>query len=881
MSSVVDPTVGPGVAVTDTAPTDDGARIAAIVRLATPMAASTPQSSGWEEALTHVVAAMSATADGGTLHSSFRRAACAVLPNEECTDRLGITTSAYDGLVTAAVSRLVGVCDPIMRVQLARRAPSSNPEQWLDEPLLAHSRDDWLDLLEVWPVLAFVVGTALAQWRSSALELLSRLETDLPVITSVIFGGLPPGPLVDVTMGAGDRHNVGRSVTLLRFATGQGLIYKPRDLSPCAATLSVFELLNAAGGLPHLPTRRVLVREGYGYEERLEPVPTADEGGAARFYERLGALMCVMQLLGARDMWAGNLLAIGEEPHLVDLECVFCPPMDPPPLLNPMRQALYVRREATVLSTAIPVAPQPPTALCPTRDIGCLSHADDPVDAGGAGLAIGPFRPFGAFGLADPWCYASEIVDGYRATHDVLVAQRSRLLATDGPLAKVDEIPARFLWRDTLQYVAALHASLAPDALTTDGAREAVLDATTAEARADKETVATRFDVEWLSRAESDALRILDVPLFFTIAGDTTIRTSDGLVVAEQFERSGAEALRTRIEALRPDNVESETAFVRAAIDAARGGLAEPAGPARPVRLSTKSRRLQVDVAVREIAESLAEARRPPLGAGGGWLSVCSDPITGVCDVSAAGADLVGGALGPALFFGELDAIIGAPDVGALAVDIIDELLDAYAGGHRDPDGMLIGAPASSGLVGVCALEAVATRVAAATGTDEFDLRLAEVRESVLSWVVELVERNDAAGLATLHHYLLGWTDPPGGAVRLAAVLRLSTEVLVDAMRSGLPDATRFPELDRLVPVGGDAVAAALAGTLGDGSLPPCGRRPRRGHPPRMASTRVEPRQPSRCVHHRKERRRARPDRAAPSTLASSATRGLAAPPSR
>ena len=518
-----------------------------------------------------------------------------------------------------------------------------------------------------------------------------------------------------------------------------------------------------------------------------------------------------MELLGARDMWADNLLAVGDQPHFIDLECVLCPSLDPPPMLSAARQLLYQRREATVLPTAIPLAAQPPTPLCPTWDIGCLSHADDPIAEGGGALPIGPFRPFDAQGSADPWCYTDEIERGYRAAHAALVGAKDVLLAPDGPLAGLDHLRGRFLWRDTFQYIVTLHASVEPSALESCAAREAVLEAMGQSIARATAGVETKIDLARLSAMEIDALRILDVPLFGTLVGDTAIHGPGGDVVPDQFNRSGAEALHDRVAQLGMNDVEVAVAFLRAAMDAARSGLGDPV-VVRRRRSTLRPRTFEVERLVREIAELLATARRPPYGTGEGWLSVCLDPSTGMHDVIGAGIDLLGGALGPALLFAELDVIVGDEGFGRLAIDTIDELLTAATAGVQPPNGMLVSPTGASGLMGACALVAVGARVAAATGDEGLEDRLMPVREAVLLEAMDAVERDDPFRLAPLHHHILGWSLASLDAMQIAAVLGSSCEVLTKSAATS-PAGREWGVLDGLVPTGSDAVDAALAAT--------------------------------------------------------------------
>jgi hypothetical protein len=744
-----------------------------------------------------------------TMLEGFRHAADMMIRDVNGRHVGSLGDRALRGVIQGAVSRLVGVFDPLVRIELQNVAPQRDATEWLDAPELSRSTDEWIQLLNEYPVLGALAGLALSQWRIASVEMVDRLATDQSELQRAFGGGGPSDRLAEVELGAGDLHNGGRAVALLRFESGAGLVYKPRDLRTTAAVQGVYELVNSTGLAPGLAIRRVLLRDGYGYEERLDARACSGPAGAVGFYERLGAQMRILQLLGARDMWADNLIAVGDDPHFVDFECVLCPDLDAPPLLSPNRRALYSRRAASVVATAIPLAAQPPRDICPTRDIGCLSHADDPIDKGGGGLSIGPFRPYDANGPVDPWHFGREVERGYRAANRALVAVGQRLLQGDGPLSEVGTLPSRFIWRDTFQYVTALHRSVQPDALTSTDSRERVLASLVADVASAADRVATRFDTSRLSTLELIALRQLDVPMFHSVAGDTEIVATDGTVMADQFAESPLSSLERRIAAI-SDDVEEELGTLRSATDAAAGCAGVTLLPEGMPRSRVHRSRRLASLAL-EVAETIAGTRESP-GDGNGWLAGTRDPLTGVCDVVVAGADLLGGALGPALFFAELDAIVGASDFGALAGAVVSEQLDAVEFGLANGDVHALARPGpAAGLLGSCALAAVGTTVAAVARDAVLDRRVSEVRDLVLMEAQLAAEESRIDALAPLHHHLLTW-PAPHEHMALAATLFGSSEALTNAWYESPRESDSG--LSALVPTGRSAVAAALAATV-------------------------------------------------------------------
>jgi hypothetical protein len=115
--------------------------------------------------------------------------------------------------------------------------------------------------------------------------------------------------------------------------------------------------------------------------------PETATAGFRRFYRRLGMLTRLAQLLEGRDPWADNLLAIGDQPVLIDLECVLYPRVTPPPGIR--HRDLLETYDETVARSGIVVQPRVPRPNLPVRDLGCLLRAGEPP----TGTSAFPYRP--------------------------------------------------------------------------------------------------------------------------------------------------------------------------------------------------------------------------------------------------------------------------------------------------------------------------------------------------------------------------------------------------------------------------------------------------------------------------------------------------------
>jgi lantibiotic modifying enzyme len=763
----------------------------------------------WAEAVVAFVAAQcgqedvanSAPDEPGSMSllSGFYRAASALL-RTDFLDRFirMVTMEARRGFAEDLVEQLVGVCTPCMQFEMQLLSAELSPAAWLDSPQIRSTPDEWTSRFERFPGLAFVIGTLCVNWRQNAVEVLTRLDEDGDRLAQLPFSIDSTDPLTEVRTSAGDRHNGGRSVALLRFGSGRGVVYKPKDLRHGVAMMKLLEFLNDQGAPLNLAVRDVLPRGEYGWEERIEPAPTNEPGGFNRFYRRLGMLTRLVQVLSGRDFWADNLLAEGEFPHFIDLECLYTPPTPLPTSLPATSRDLSERLERTALSTSILLMSWLPSPDMPGRDFGCLSHADELITEWGTPFPLPPYRPWNDQGLADPWEYAEEVVQGFRDMHDVLVRAQSQLLADDGPLMSFLEIPVRHILRSTPEYYQILRTSLHPFALINGTTRDTLLAALYSLPCSNDPSESGLA----ITNAEVDALRQLDVPTFMTETTSTSLFAPPGLEVRGHFKDSAEQHVRGGVTDLDAPGLEADVRLLRTAIDAARGGAEVP------LHITCVPSALSVDEASEaadQIATLIRDARGAPLGIGRGWLGLFWNPMLDVWGVEPAGHDLCGGALGPAMFLGAHSSVTGASQSGAVCLETLDDILN---------DNRLPAAERSlPGLAGPGAVTYVASYAAEWLRQPHLAVMAGEVLFANDSQTEGHNSPFDQGfGLAELLLQCLRWRrfgNAASGAFD-AMALRWANSLLQALSNHG----TRRAASDRLaewLPVEGDAIVLALA----------------------------------------------------------------------
>ena len=176
------------------------------------------------------------------------------------------------------------------------------------------------------PVAARLTAEVVQFWIAFVQEFLRHLEADRTELAAVFHSGQPLGKLAAVQAGVSDPHRQGRGVLLLSFEGGLRLVYKPRPMEIDRAFFRLAEALNRSGETPEVRVPKVCARADHGWMEFTAHHSCPSRQAAQRFYQRAGALTCLLHWLQAIDCHRENLIACGEYPVLTDLETVAHPP---------------------------------------------------------------------------------------------------------------------------------------------------------------------------------------------------------------------------------------------------------------------------------------------------------------------------------------------------------------------------------------------------------------------------------------------------------------------------------------------------------------------------------------------------------------------------
>ena len=529
-----------------------------------------------------------------------------------------------------------------------------------------------LALLRRYPVLARQASETVARWVANGGEVIRHLTADAASLRETFSPTAPLGTLVEIRTGLGDSHRGARTVTMLRFEGGLGLVYKPRSMAVDAAFQDLLDWTAARGFTPAFRRLRVLDAGDHGWAELVATAPCTDSAAVERFYLRQGGYLALLYALSGTDMHHENLIAAGEHPFLVDLEALFHPldqawgaTVKGTPLPDTVLRVGFLPSgswgavdgkggaDLSGLAAAPGQVPMQPVLRLEDSGTDRMRYLLKPFE-----VPVGDHRPtLGGAGV-DLAAYAPAIEAGFDRMLRLLDAHRDELLTDGGPLGAFASVQVRVLLRLTMAYAGVLvdgqHPFVLGDALDRD----------------------RLIDRLWIVASELPALaRVVpaehrdlvrgDVPLLTTQPGGRDVCGSDGEVISGLLDHAALEQVAARLRALDDGEIARQRWLVRTALDGAvgsRGEVLDYELPAAPVGVGAAE-----FLALAHEAGCWLDALAFRHGEGAIWFGPNIQAGTPRWVVAPVGPDLHLGTAGIALFLAHLGAVSGDTRMTELA----------------------------------------------------------------------------------------------------------------------------------------------------------------------------------------------------------------------
>ncbi|MFD8080330.1 type 2 lanthipeptide synthetase LanM family protein [Kitasatospora sp. NPDC059722] len=626
-----------------------------------------------------------------------------------------------------------------------------------------------LRLLAEHPVLAHRLTTAAEQWTATGRTLFRRLAADLPAIRATFADGRPLGRLTELATGLGDPHRGGATVSSLRFEHGTRIVYKPRPLGAENHFQQVLRWLNPRLRLP-LHDLAHLARDGYGWVAHVTAEPARDEAELSAFYHRAGTLAALMYVLDAVDCHAQNLLAVRDQPVLIDLEALLHPDLHEPAkdLSESERLARHHARHSVLRSGLLPermwdegnggtdlsALGWDPSTLPPRAAPVLVGEGTDelrleyrrlPIEAPGS-RPVPADRPLR---LAD---HLDELEAGFTEAYRILAAEKDQL----GDLIRAfagDE--TRMLRRDTFEYRSLLNTACHPDLLRDALDQDRHLDRLWALAAWEEHALA------FVEHERADLWRG-DVPVFTIRPDGVDARSSTGAVIPGVADRPALDLALAKADGLGEEDLERQLQLLRLSVTTADGAreprrttttapLAAPAGTEDGLAARALAK------AVEAGEQLLREAHRGSADlawAGPNWTP------PGRWAPAELGPDLYSGTAGIVLFLHQLATVTGDRSHRE-AARAAERTLRRQVRRRADRLG--------GGLAGTGGVLYALAHLAADHPDDELDALAGQMIGRIAATAAEDVQHDLLAGNAGTIGGLLAWASVrPGPAVTAA-----------------------------------------------------------------------------------------------------------------
>jgi lantibiotic modifying enzyme len=400
-----------------------------------------------------------------------------------------------------------------------------------------HGWQPWVrSILLRYRFLDETIGAYVTTTVAAVQEALERLHRDLGGLRrSLLKSGEHRLIGIGVVEGA-DRHRNGRRVLRFRFNRGTTVVYKPVDLG----TYRLFDRfvrwldLDAqhACYLPH-----VVPRGDYGWMEFVPHLGCRSHADVKGFFRRAGVLLAAAESLDLADAHAGNLVARGSFPVIVDQEA----------LLH--NHSLAPAKDEPGLFTTLMVQQLPPEGspfgvvaglMCPpVPQLNRFAAVADDERTDTLSVSFGcPSRhaPAHLPRLADEHVpvhdYVDDLVAGYGTGYEII---SDRLQTEEGPagwLRAAAQVRPRIIVRSTTYYAHLLCLLEQPEVLTSRQNAEATL-----------RTRLSQTGKYWES--EIQALLRHDIPYFFQAPSERHLYGSESEREENVFPVSAIEYLKS------------------------------------------------------------------------------------------------------------------------------------------------------------------------------------------------------------------------------------------------------------------------------------------------------------------------------------------------
>ncbi len=436
-------------------------------------------------------------------------------------------------------------------------------------------RDEALALFKEYPVLIRSVLTYLRTSFSVMLEFFQRLCDDWEMLCRTFSPQQRPGTLCDFTSNAGDQHGGGHAVMLLTFSSGLRLVYKPKALAVDIHFQQLLQWLNERNEHFQFYITKIVDCGAYGWSEFIPYQGCTTTEEVQQFYQRQGGYLTLLYALAATDFHFENIIAMGSQPVLIDLESLF------QAYFHNMREYFAdgtdiagQRLSESVLRVGM--LPErswgnaelagidlsglhaPEGQLSPRKSQYWENKGTDTMRIERKQMVIGAMQNIPTLNGERVYIldYSESLIKGFTQMYQLLLQQQENLCADDGPLRWFADDKVRVILRHTHIYSLLLRESYHPNVLRDALARERFFDKLWVSVEKFPELA------QVIASERADLWRG-DIPIFFTHPSSRAIWNSVGKRIDDFLDEPGLDVVRRRLQSFNPEDLRWQLWLIR------------------------------------------------------------------------------------------------------------------------------------------------------------------------------------------------------------------------------------------------------------------------------------------------------------------------------
>lgn len=286
-----------------------------------------------------------------------------------------------------------------------------------------------LQLLNSYPVLARRWAVQVNCW----LRFTSWFLRDSEEFLSARFPTSTKMPLIcAIAPALSDPHEGNRTVMRVRFADRSWWYYKPRSGQHEVQWFKLLRWINEKGFQPPFKIAKILSSDMHCWMESVSHRGCRSRKQVEGYYFRAGAILYLIHLLRGVDFHAGNIIAHGSDPVLIDCETLLHP-------ATRISRDVTRHEEGSILRTGM------------LPSIGLIAKSREEVSAlGRRKFGDHSVRLNGQLSFADD--FVEDVVAGFGAMHIFLREKTKRDRRFHKILDGFSRLKCRYIYRPTAQY---------------------------------------------------------------------------------------------------------------------------------------------------------------------------------------------------------------------------------------------------------------------------------------------------------------------------------------------------------------------------------------------------------------------------------------------